>query len=492
MTVRGNSLVEVGRPLQGVPDVMRRSTFLLVLCLAVASPVVAAAQAPHVAVDPRIELMTVVFRLAGSPEYRQCRFPAYARAIDDWFSPFREHEAVQIARELRQRYGIGYDAPMNLAIHLDAPPGLTPRVTLGEATLTLEDRWRRYGTAPFLAALRTFAVDTRFMAFMASQSELHDATIARLSSFLESEVDFGWFSAFFGDRPSAEFYVVPGLCNGGANYGPRFRTAYGLEELYGIVGVSALDSTGMPRFDRGFITTVIHEFSHSYVNPLVDRQRERFAASAPRVFVTVSEEMRSLAYGAWPVTLAESVVRAAVVRYVEAKFGPEAAKREITAQQGLGFIWMDELAQLLAGYERDRRKYPKFESFLPKLVAYYESLATRMDEVVAAYEATQPQVLSFSPSNEAVDIDPATTEIAIRFDRPMTGGYSIDYGPGGRATYPEVQGLAFDPAHTLLTLRVHLEPDHEYELILTGAAFRSQEGVPLGRHVLRFRTSPAR
>ena len=478
--------------MQGAPDEMRRTTLLLWSLLVAGSPSTLAAQAPHVAVDPRIELMTMVFQLAGSPEYGQCLLPAYARAIDEWFAPFREHEAVQIARELRQRFGIGYDAPMNLAIHLGLPPELIPRVTLGEATLTLEDRWRRYGTAPFLAALRTFAVDTRFMEFMATQSALHQATVARLRSFLDSEVDFGWFKEFFGDRPSAQFFVVPGLCNGGANYGPRFRTADGLEELYGIVGVSALDSAGMPRFDRGFITTVVHEFSHSYVNPLVDRQRERFAASAPRVFVTVSEEMRSLAYGAWPVTLAESVVRAAVVRYVEAKFGAEAANREITAQQGLGFIWMDELSLLFAGYERERKKYPTFESFLPKLVAYYESLATRMDEVVAAYEETQPQVLSFYPPNEAVDVDPATNEIAIRFDRPMTGGYSINYGPGGRATYPEVLGVAFDPAHTRLTLRVNLEPDRDYELILTGAAFRSQEGVPLGRHVLRFRTSPAR
>jgi hypothetical protein len=471
---------------------MRRSILLIWSCLAAASPVALAAQAPHVAVDPRIELMSVVFRLAGSPEYGQCRLPAYARAIDKWFAPFREHEAVQIARELRLRIGISYDAPMNLAVHLGNPPGLVPRVTLGEATLTLDDRWRRFGTAPFLSAVRSFATDTRFMDFMDSQAELHRATIASLGSFIESEIDFAWFGGFFGDRPSAEFYVIPGLCNGGANYGSRFRSAYGVEELYGIVGVSAIDSAGMPRFDRGFITTVVHEFSHSYVNPLVDRHRERFAASAPRVFVTVSEEMRSLAYGAWPVTLAESLVRASVIRYVDAKFGAEAAKREITAQQGLGFIWMDELSQVLAGYERDRKKYPTFESFLPKLVAYYEGLATRMDQVVAAYESTQPQVISFSPAHDAVDVDPSTTEIAIRFDRPMTGGYSINYGPGGKATYPEVLGVAFDPAHTVLTLRVNLEPDREYEMILTGAAFRSQEGVPLGRHVLRFRTSPAR
>jgi hypothetical protein len=468
-----------------------RSILLLVFCLILPGPL-RALQAPRVAVDPRIELLTIVFRLAGNAEYSQCQFPAYSRAINEWFAPWKDHEAVQIARELRNRYGIGYDAPINLAIHLGPLPDLKERVPLGEGTLTLEERWRRYGTAPFLAALRHFAKETRFTEFMAQEAPLADTTAARMQALIDQQIDFSWFAEFFGARPEARLLVAPGLCNGGANYGPRVRTADGAEELYAVIGVSGVDTAGLPRFDRSFATTLIHEFSHSFVNPVLDRNRDRFATSVPRVFVSVTEDMRSLAYGAWPTTLAESLVRASVVRYLASRVGPDAAKQELATQQGLGFIWMNELSDLFAKYERERRKYPTFESYLPRVVAYYDGLSDRMDQVVKAYAATQPRVVDSTPPNQSNEVDPSTSEITIRFDRPMTGGYSINYGAGGAATYPDVLGLTFDPTGTVFILRVRLEPDRDYEMTFTGAAFRSRDGVSLGRHELRFRTGASR
>lgn len=53
-------------------------------------------------------------RLAGNQEYRQCRVPTYGQAIEKHFAPYRNHDAVQLARSL----AIGFEAPMKLAVNV--------------------------------------------------------------------------------------------------------------------------------------------------------------------------------------------------------------------------------------------------------------------------------------------------------------------------------------------------------------------------------------
>ena len=53
---------------------MRRVLLCLTCTLATHA---AAAQAPRINVDPRIELMVIIFKLAGSSEFNQSRFQPY-------------------------------------------------------------------------------------------------------------------------------------------------------------------------------------------------------------------------------------------------------------------------------------------------------------------------------------------------------------------------------------------------------------------------------
>ena len=72
-----------------------------------------------VRVDPRVELMSTIFRLAGNSEYNQPSSKSpYADAVDAHFGAFRQHGAVAMARELRQTRGVSFDAVMSLAVHL--------------------------------------------------------------------------------------------------------------------------------------------------------------------------------------------------------------------------------------------------------------------------------------------------------------------------------------------------------------------------------------
>src|SRR5687768_735979 len=91
--------------------------FRYVALLLAAFSVAYAGERAVVGVDPRVELFCIVARLAGYQEYNSGQLRAYNAAVDSWFGPYRNHQAVQIARDIR-RYGISYDAVASLSVHV--------------------------------------------------------------------------------------------------------------------------------------------------------------------------------------------------------------------------------------------------------------------------------------------------------------------------------------------------------------------------------------
>ena len=70
-------------------------------------------------VDPRVELIGIVFRLAGNPEFNDGTLVQYAKAIEKHFGDFDNHPAVKMAVKLRNTRLMSCDGPMSLAVHID-------------------------------------------------------------------------------------------------------------------------------------------------------------------------------------------------------------------------------------------------------------------------------------------------------------------------------------------------------------------------------------
>lgn len=68
--------------------------------------------------NENVELMGILSRMAGYPEYRMDVAGQYIKDIDSCFKDYAEHPAVLLMKELRNTYGIAYDAVMSMAIHL--------------------------------------------------------------------------------------------------------------------------------------------------------------------------------------------------------------------------------------------------------------------------------------------------------------------------------------------------------------------------------------
>src|SRR5256886_1196107 len=213
-------------------------TLLLVLPLA---QVAAQSKELRIGVDRRVELVAIIFKLAGSEEFSPTHLPQYSADIDQFFGAQRNHQAVTLARGLRERYGVGQARVMAIPIRLTDPPELKERVPFDSS-----GGWPAppAETRRFVEAARRFAIDSRANDFFESHRALYDSVNGRIRPALERAVDLAWFAPYFGIPSDRMFVVVPLLVAAEGNYGPCVQPPSGPRECYSIVGNSAAAGSG--------------------------------------------------------------------------------------------------------------------------------------------------------------------------------------------------------------------------------------------------------
>lgn len=438
-----------------------------------------------VAVDPRVELLSVVFRLAGNPEYSRGMLPGYCEAVDTHFAPVKDHAVVRRAQALRRKSGVSYDAVASFAVHLEGID--PPRFAGGKHPERLDKRWSKDDAKAFLKDLGDFAAEGKFAAFFAGQKKLYALAEGQMQKIADEQVRMAWFDEFFGERPEARFHVVLGLLNGPGNYGPSALGKDGSEDLYAILGCWDKDAAGMPRYDATIVPTLVHEYCHSYCNPLVEAHAKLLAKSGDALFQRTAQAMKAQAYGGGHTLLCESMVRASVIRYRATVEGDKAAAEEVKEQERCSFWWAGDIAAAMADeYEKDRKRYPTLHAFAPRLAELFAAAGPKLDARFAKF----PKVVAMTPANGADDVDPATTTLTVTFDRAMQDGmWSV---VGGGEHFPKIAGKPhYDAARKVFTVAIELKPDWDYELWLNRGkydSFRGEDGTPLAPVQVRFHT----
>ncbi|HPC21527.1 MAG TPA: DUF4932 domain-containing protein [Phycisphaerae bacterium] len=527
---------------------------LALIWLIIAGNFVAFADAPppaerqlRGAVDTRVELMSIIFRLAGNPEYNMPNSNSrYADEVEQHFGRLRNHPAVKYAQELRQKAGISYDAVMSLAVHTTDALELNEKIPFDQAPARLDARWKTAEAREFLKLARQFARDSGFRRFVRNHESYYNAVAERINEQLAQRDYLKWFDDFFGAQPQASYSVAVGLLNGGSNYGVGVRYPDGREEITPVLGVAQFDEQGLPVFDDSFGPLLIHELCHSYANPHAEKYEKLLEPAGLALYARVGEQMKKQAYSNWKTMLSESLVRACVARYQLAAEGEEAAAKLQAQDAARGFYWIGDLVELLGQYENTRQEHPKLDDFMPDVLVFFDkfakqgepALATKSDSTVLASRAPgdtavkgapsedtaakpakpepgpvaaapadrgaraqakskisgggpAPRVVSIEPANGARDVSPDLEAIVVRFDRPMMNKSFSVCGSGPH--FPELAGdVSFDSSRKVLTIPVKLKPDWSYEFSLNCESYRnfkSEEGIELEPYKVAFRTA---
>jgi hypothetical protein len=478
---------------------LHRFTPFLALCIALGS-VRAQGSTVRVAADPRIELLAIVFRLAGGG-FSTNNYVQYDSAVRRQFEPFRTHEAVTLARELHDKRDVGFSTVMSLAIAFEPLPGLELRVAPDSV---LGARVPGAEITRFAVALQRFARESRAEQFFTEQRPKLDSAAASIERVTRAANAFEWIAAFFGIPPDRDFVIAPLLANSQGNYGPCVRPSRGPGagrlECWQILGHSRTNDAGFAVWTDDAVGTLVHEISHSYANPLGYAHRTELEPALRQVQHAFADQMAAQAYTSWTSVLNESLVRATVARFLADRGTTEQYREYLADERGMGWLWLPELADLYAAYARDRSTYPTLAAFMPRVVAFYDSLPGRIPALRQAYDAGRPHVISTSlPSGDTAVVSPDVREIVVRFDRVVRPHrfavvpLFVDGRPvSTQVPPPPVTAVSLDSAGTTAHLAVTLEAGREYAFQLNtphGYGFRTPAGVPLAPYVIRLRVS---
>ncbi len=323
-------------------------------------------------VDERTELLSIVFRLAGSQEYVNNYLADYAKDVDAHFALFKNHEVVKLARKLRQLHGVSFDAVMSMAVHLEIRDGIRFKEHLAEKSL--DKRWGVKNAEKFVKQLDWFYRESGFHMFFVNHQILYKKAEDNFGN-LVNQVDFTWFQHFFGGTAGNDFNLVVSLTNGGCNYGMKVQFSDGTEEMYAIIGTYRTDSLGQPVYVKSQVSTIIHEYNHSFCNPLIDLFFPEMELQANRLFHQSSEVLRKQGYRFSRSMTYEILVRACVIRYYQEKnHDDKQIKSLIADEKSMGFQWIEELVNALSVYEKNRDQYPALKDFMPEIVKVQNNL----------------------------------------------------------------------------------------------------------------------
>lgn len=325
----------------------------------------------EVEVSETVELMSILSRTAGFEEYNMDMGGQYIKDIESYFAPFKEHPIMSYYQGLREQYGISYNAPMDLAVNLVIDG---QRIKFIGDKSCMDGRWTNVDIDGFVDQLNQFYTDTRFHEFYQQHQDFYHEVLRQYNANVMQYFHQDWYPRFYGVEPGEVFRLILGFTNGGNNYAASRQFPGQPKENFSVCGYwiypqlgSILDPENAKKYAA---PTIIHEFNHSFVNPLqeIDKNAKLLGDIPDKLLNQNFHIMQQQAYPEGKTVFNESVVRAATIIYMmEYGFSSQEINEELNEQLSYGFTWMPELVAAMRDYATHRNKYPTLSDFYPQI-----------------------------------------------------------------------------------------------------------------------------
>jgi hypothetical protein len=428
-------------------------------------------------VDKRTELLSIVFRLADSHEYSSKAFPLYTEKIENYFGKYKNHELIEYIQDSIKPKGVSYGTVMLMAINITEPPKMKSIVSFTENIPDV--KWGNESEAKFLKLLNKFYIDTDCELFFKENEDLYHTASQRFID-IYNDIDINWYNEFYSDNINQEFIIVNALGIGGCNYGVKMKDIDSKELVYAIMGTWTTDSLDLPIYNKeDYFPTLIHEFSHSFVNPNVEKNLEILSPSGSIILKHLKKILEKQAYAGWKPMYYEALVRASVVKYLkDHNYEEEYINKQLISEINRGFIWTGELVKELDRYSNNRGKYPSFNDFMPEIAKFFNHTAENIEESILSIDARRPQMLNISQfKNGTTDVSPEVNEIQINFNKEIevdkieklivhSDGYNT----------PEIYNLNLVDNNKSLKIKLSLLSKKKYKIVLKGQLIKTLEG----------------
>lgn len=322
----------------------------------------------QVHVDEKTELITTIQLLSGYRYLTEADI-AYQKEVLTHFKRFQDHKAVKLYKTISSWFYGG--APLSFVSHYNFPDTKAIANFSAEDELTFSYTAKKDTLHLFLNLLVDFYKTSNFRAFYTSQQPFY----AKISASVLKEshrVDYiGIMEKHFG-RQQRAYKVILSPLQMDAGFGPMLETPKG-NILYAFIG-PRYDSKDMPVFDSEilFQELILHEFSHSFCNPLIDKNLKVLNADSC-LLAPILKDQKSQGYGTWQTCLQEHWTRANEIVLNSIIYGQQVADTLLMKNiEEEKWIYLKGLVAILQKeYVTNRTQHPTLDTIMPKVIAYF-------------------------------------------------------------------------------------------------------------------------
>lgn len=235
----------------------------------------------------------------------------------------------------------------------------------------------------YMQTLSAFYKEADVARFFAENQAFYDGAAAEAKSYIDDSA-VAVMEAYFGKRNgSYHLYILP-LSPMGSGFSCTTRDSAGNHQ-YAIIspvedvnwdGVSPYVTYGFggPEAKAHYRELVVHEFVHSFITDVIERDSLKNAIDAYDSLYTpaLDSMLGDEGYSGWWAYVNELFVRTAHIRVMAQIDEPEAQELRKT-QKEIRYVLIPETEEIFKEYENNRQRYTIIDAFLPKLIERFKS-----------------------------------------------------------------------------------------------------------------------
>lgn len=303
-------------------------------------------------VDPKIESTYLIAHMLSEETGYEVYFDEdeykYVSNQVERFKAYKDHEVFTILENMISN-GFAYDAISGVLHYYD------DNLELREGIILDENIMQRAGgqaqVEEYLSALCDFRKVSRYDDYFSENEEYYETLLNRAEEHIENSNMEEVYLDYYGESLGPLVVVVTPITPMG--FGNRIE----LENEKILMPTLRVSSN-----EEKYISFLLHEISHSYVNPQTSLQLEKVNTLA-ELFEPIKSSMTKQSYPTWEISLNEHIVRANVIMMIEEIYGTPAREDRIAYEMERDFIYLNNVLASLEDYTDSREKYPVFHMY---------------------------------------------------------------------------------------------------------------------------------
>ena len=342
-----------------------------------AKPIVKSVGKIDVMVDPNVEMMMILGRIAGAWQYAgETKInEAYVDDVDEYFKDYKYDRAASMVKT----YQLGSQYLPEFGMYLkddDSDFIMSPDnknfliLNRYEPGFIQANKFSYYSTDYFRENVRAFRKASDFDRFFLEHQKLYEELINQACKYLEKSDFISWYEGFYGVKVKEHICLNMTYITGGGNFGISFRNKKG--KVIPHIVVCGGQS------EEGFLFLLSHEFSHPRTRDLYLElvKNEGLVAKFNEVYQKYPETYLNNGYGDGISILGEMINQACANKYLETIFDEETMEM-VNTQMLLGFqkfVYTPQIADFMDNYINNRKQYKKLTDFKPEIEKFLETV----------------------------------------------------------------------------------------------------------------------